>query len=85
MTMGTLKSLNPRNWNSISVINSKFLSVSSKNTLLAILKVIYARRDVILAGGLNHRFPWRHLPPLTVTIDGSKCTNDIASLPSHTA
>ena len=21
------------------------------------------RRDVILAGGLSHRFPWRHLPP----------------------
>ena len=33
------------------------------NTLLAILKVTDARRDVILAGGLNHRFPWRHLPP----------------------
>ena len=36
------------------------------NTLLAILKVTDARRDVILAGGLNHRFPWpwRHLPHL---------------------
>ena len=33
------------------------------NTLLAILKVIDARRDVILAGGLNHLFAWRHLPP----------------------
>ena len=33
------------------------------NTLLAILKVTDARRDVILAGGLYHRFPWRHLPP----------------------
>ena len=33
------------------------------NTLLAILKVEDARRDVILAGGLYHRFPWRHLPP----------------------
>ena len=31
------------------------------NTLFAILKVTDARRDVILAGGLNHRFPWRHL------------------------
>ena len=39
------------------------LSVSSMNTLLAILEVTDARRDVILAGGLNHRFPWRHLPP----------------------
>ena len=43
-------------------MKSKFLSVSSMNTLLAILKVTDARRDVILAGGLNHRFPWRHLP-----------------------
>ena len=34
------------------------------NTLLAILKVIDARRDVILAGGLSHLFAWRHLPPL---------------------
>ena len=33
------------------------------NTLFAILKVTDARRDVILAGGLNHRFPWRHHPP----------------------
>ena len=33
------------------------------NTLLAILKVTDARRDVILAGGLYHSFPWRHLPP----------------------
>ena len=64
MTIETLKSLNPRNRNSISVIKSKFLSVSSMNTLLAILKVTDARRDVILAGGLYHRFPWRHLPPL---------------------
>ena len=33
--------------------------------LLAILKVTDARRDVILAGGLYHRFPWSHLfsPP----------------------
>ena len=45
------------------MIKSKFLSVSSMNTLLAILKVTDARRDVILAGGLYHRFPWRHLPP----------------------
>ena len=64
MTIETLKSPNPGNRNSISVIKSKFLSVSSMNTLLAILKVTDARRDVILAGGLYHRFPWRHLPPL---------------------
>ena len=63
MTIETLKSPNPRNRNSISVIKSKFLSVSSMNTLLAILKVTEARRDVILAGGLYHRFPWRQLPP----------------------
>ena len=35
----------------------------SWNTLLAILKVIDARRDVILAGGLSHLFAWRYLPP----------------------
>ena len=63
MTIETLKSPNPRNRNGISVIKSKFLSVSSMNTLLVILKVTDARRDVILAGGLYHRFPWRHLPP----------------------
>ena len=62
VTNGILKSPNPRNRNSISVIKSKFLSVSSMNTLLAILKVTDARRDVILVGGLYHRFPWRHLP-----------------------
>ena len=62
MTIETLKSQNPRNRNGISVIKLKFLSVSSMNTLLAILKVTAARRDVILAGGLYHRFPWRHLP-----------------------
>ena len=48
---------------SISVMNSTFLSVSSMNTLLAILKVTDARREVILASGQNHPFPWRHLPP----------------------
>ena len=52
MTIETLKSPNPRNRNGISVIKSKFLSVSSMNTLLAILKVTDARRDVILAGVL---------------------------------
>ena len=63
MTIETLKSPNPRNRNSISVIKSNYLSVSSLNTLLAILKVTDARRDVILAGGLCHRFPWRHSSP----------------------
>ena len=63
MTIETLKSPNPRNQNGIFVIKSKFLSVSSMNTFLVILKVTDARRDVILAGGLYHRFPWRHLPP----------------------
>ena len=63
MTIGTLKSPNARNQNSIFVIKSKFSSASSMNTLLAILKVTDARRDVILAGGMYHRFPWRHLPP----------------------
>ena len=70
MTIETLKSPNPRNRNSISVIKSKFLSVSSMNTLLAILKVTDARRDVILAGGLYHRFPWRHLPPPGIAFPG---------------
>ena len=63
MTTGVLRSLNPRNRNSIFVISSKFLFVSSMNTLLAILKVTDAGRDVIRAGGLNHRFPWRPSPP----------------------
>ena len=65
MTIETLKSPNPRNRSGISVIKSKFLSLSSMNTLLAILKVTDASRDVILVGGLYHRFPWRHLPPLS--------------------
>ena len=63
MTRGNLKSPNPRNQSGISLVNSKFLSVSSMNTLLAILKVTDARRDVILAGGLNHRFLWTPPPP----------------------
>ena len=63
MTIETLESSNPRNRNGISLIKSKFLSVTSMNALLAILKVAEARRDVILAGGLYHRFPWRYLPP----------------------
>ena len=56
MTIETLKSPTLRNRNSISVIKSKYLSVSSMNTLLAILKVTDARRDVILAGGLYTDF-----------------------------
>ena len=52
----------PKKYYSISVTKSTFLFVSSVNTLLAILKVTDARRDVILAGGLYHRFPWRHNP-----------------------
>ena len=63
MTIETLKSPNPRNRNSISVIKSKFLSVSSMNTLVAILKVTDARRDVILVGGLYPSFPARPIPP----------------------
>ena len=55
MTIETLKSPNPRNQNSISVIKSKILSVSSMNTLLAILKVTDARREVIPAGGPYHK------------------------------
>ena len=48
------------------MMKSKFLSVSSMtsmNTLLAILKVTDARRDVILAGGpqisLETHTPWQ--------------------------
>ena len=48
------------------MIKSKFLSVSSMKTLLAILKGTDARCDVILAGGVYHRFPWRHFPPLSI-------------------
>ena len=63
MTTGTLKSPNPRNRNCISVMNLEILSDPSMNTLFAILKVTDTRRDVILAGGLNHRFLWRYLNP----------------------
>ena len=38
-----------------------FIRPFDEHFLLAILKVTGARRDVILAGGLTHRFPWRHL------------------------
>ena len=70
MTIETLKFPNPRSRNSISVIKSKFLSVSSMNSLLAILKVTDARRDVILVGELYKRFPWIHLAPHP--LDGGK-------------
>ena len=43
MTIETLKCPNTRNRNGISVMKSKFLSVSSMNTLLALLKVTDAR------------------------------------------
>ena len=59
MTREPLKSPNPWNRNRTSVRKSKFLSVSSINTMLA------ARRDIILEGGLYYRFPWRHLPLAT--------------------
>ena len=59
MIIETLTSPNPRNRNSISVVKWKLLSISSMNTLLAIFKVTDARRDVILAGGLYHRFPFQ--------------------------
>ena len=58
MTRGNLKSPNPKNQSGISLVNSKFVSVSSMNTLLTILKVTDAGCDVILAGGLNDRFLW---------------------------
>ena len=44
MTIETLKSPNPRNRNSISVVKSKFLSVSAMNTLLPFWKSL--TRDV---------------------------------------
>ena len=68
MTIKTLKSPDPRNQNGISVIKSTFLSVSSMNTLLAILKVTDTKRDVILAGGLYHRFPGDTIPLLKRTV-----------------
>ena len=55
------------------------------NTLLAILKVTDARCDVILVGGLYHRFLWRHLlppPPPLAAIDqvsGSRGLNFYAA------
>ena len=81
MTIGTSKSPNPKYRNSISVIKSKFLSVSSMNTLLAILKVTDARRDVILAGGLYHRFPWSYLTPPPPPHPGCCHSNEMRPLP----
>ena len=74
MTIGILKSPSPRNRNTISVMNSKFLSVSSMNTLFAFLKVNDSRRYLILTGGLNHRFPWPFPtpPPPQPVLDISK-------------
>ena len=74
MTRGNLKSPNPRNQSGISLVNSKFLSVSSMNTLLAILKVTDARCDVILAGGLNDRFLWTPPAPQMLNMLLWNCT-----------
>ena len=38
------------------------------------LKVTDARRDVILAGRLFHRFPWRHLPPTGLCLSKPRLT-----------
>ena len=51
------------NRNSISVIKSKFLSFSSMNTLLAVLKVTEARRDVILEADCTTDFLGDTFPP----------------------
>ena len=74
MTMATLKSLVFYDNGNLKTSKSKKSEQYFRNKieificlfdedLLAILKVTDARRDVILAGGLYHRFPWRHLPP----------------------
>ena len=44
------------------------------NTLLRILKVTDARRDVILAGRLYHRLPWRHPPPPPPLLGREHCS-----------
>ena len=56
MRIETLKSPNPRNLNSISVVKSKLLSVSLMNTLLSMLKVTDARRDVACVESVSVRF-----------------------------
>ena len=53
MTKGIVISPNPSNRNSIPLINSRFLTISSMNPVLATSKLNDARHDVILAGGLN--------------------------------
>ena len=50
------------------------------NTLLAILKVTDARRDAILAGGLYHRFPWRHLPPPPAVLQARPAVSNLTIL-----
>ena len=52
------------------------------NTLLAISKVTDARRDVILASGLYHSFPWRHLSPSPWFRQSSRAKTDIG-IPSY--
>ena len=52
-------------------------------TLLAILKVTDARREIILAGGLNHRFPWRHLSPLTEIYRQPTKVENVIRLPTR--
>ena len=90
MTIETLKSPNPRNRNSISVVKSKFLSVSSMNTLLAIFKVTDTRRDVILAGGLYTDFLGDTSPPpgralfmksIYVSLDGHQFLYSLVRFP----
>ena len=46
MTIETLKSPNPRNRKGISVLKSKFLSVSSMNTWLAILATTFYEGEI---------------------------------------
>ena len=44
-----------------------FIRLFLMNASLAIFKVTDAKRDVILAGGLYHRFPLPHPPPTPLT------------------
>ena len=91
MTIETLKSPNARNRNRLYFRGKIEIFIRlSMNTLLAILKVTDARRDVILAGGLYHRFPWRHLPPhgralliksIYVSLDGHQFLYSLVRFP----
>ena len=63
MTMGTLKSPKSKKLEQYFCDKFEFFIRLFDEHFARLLKVIYARRDVILAGGLSHRFPWRHLPP----------------------